>query len=423
MAWLLLSVALVLAPTIAAQPPTPSVPANGAGGTTATLLPDLATPFLPAESWPARWSPEGAPRGVLAEQALPNGRLDVRRVPLADLREVGISGDGHDAADARALAGLWADRVADVRFRLEGPGAAVVRDVVSRRRNGHKPAAVYRFVSGQSAEGGVVELQRTWFAVYEPGGEIKGQAVLMPGLLGTPEGLLDAMTSALSSRGWLVVRMMCQPARFTQSTAIRIEDDEPAERIGPRAARLLTDGVAESAYAVEAVCTELERTRTGLSGLPRVALGMSGGALILPGVVAINPGRYEAGVFIGGGADLFTILDRSSYTDMIDGGRIVWSSPPTPQRRRDIADAYLAHAPLDPFHAAASLRGMRILIYHGSLDQAVPASMGDLLWERLGRPERRSFPVGHELLFLGMATEIVGVMDWLDAAVAPVPAP
>jgi len=411
--------ALGLAPGAVAQPPTPSLPANG-GGAAAVLLPDFGAPFLAVESWPARWSPDGSSPGVLLEQEVPTGRLGVRRVFLRAGLDVNLAGDDPAAIDARSLVSRWPD-APTVRVRTEGAGAAIVQEVTGRRRGDPRPSAVYRYVTGQEGGKGVVEIQRTWFALYEPGGEVKGLALLMPGLLGTPEGLLDAMTAALASRGWLVVRMMCQPSRFTQSTAILIADDEPTERLGPRAAGLLTDGVAESAFAVRAVCAELEKDRPALVDRPRVAIGMSGGALILPGVVAAEPDRYAAAVLIGGGADLFTILDRSNYTAMIDGGRIAWATPPTLQRRRDVADAYLAHAPLDPFHAASCLKRKKVLVYHGSLDQAVPAATGDLLWERIGRPERRSYPLGHELLFLGMATELPGVMDWLDAAVARTP--
>jgi predicted esterase len=386
------------------------------GGAPAFLLPDPASPYLPIESWPPRWAPPGEPPGVLQSLSLPAGRLGIWRVTDNTHPEIDLQGAGDHAADARALLQRWPDLSGPVRFIREGPGAALVGDFTFRPPSKIPPAAVYRYVTGQPDQGDAILIQRTWFSIHEPAGDARGTVVLMPGLLGTPEGLLDAFTSSLLQRDWLVVRMLCQPSRFTQTTAVHIPDDENPGDAGPRLARLLTDGVAEAAYAVDAVCARLELQRPDLAARPRVAIGMSGGALILPAVVARNPDRYHAAILIAGGADLFTILDRSNYTRMIDGGRIDWDSPPSPRRRRDFADAYLANAPLDPFHAAAVLRDKKILLYHASLDQAVPAATGDLLWERLDRPERRTFPVGHELLFLGMTTEVPAVMDWLQAA-------
>lgn len=398
-----------------AQPPTPSVPGNANGGPAAILLPDLDTPYLPVECWPERWAPAGSPPGVLRSVDLPTGRLGVVRLDDPP-RRIDLESPTDSASDVHALLARWPERPNPPRFFGEGPGAAVVVDWAFRQGRAARPSAVYRFVTGQAGDDGAIHLQRTWFTIHEPTGEARGMVVLLPGLLGTPEGLLDAFTSALIQRDWLVVRMVCQPSRFTQTATIPIPDTETPQDAGPRLARLLTDGLAESAYAVEAVVAEQERRRPALSSRPRVAIGMSGGALILPAVVARNAERYHAAILIAGGADLFTILDRSNYTRMIDGGRLEWSSPPTSQRRREFADAYLAHAPLDPFHAAGALRGKKILIYHASLDQAVPAVTGDLLWERLDRPERRVFPVGHELLFVGLAMEVPAVMDWLQAA-------
>jgi fermentation-respiration switch protein FrsA (DUF1100 family) len=83
---------------------------------------------------------------------------------------------------------------------------------------------------------------------------------------------------------------------------------------------------------------------------------------------------------------------------------------------RRVDAAYLAAAPLDGYHTAKVLRDKPVLMLHGALDRAVPAVLGDLLWERLGRPERESMQVGHEMLFLSVAEKLTEISAWLTAA-------
>lgn len=376
--------------------------------------------YLEAEkAWPARW---GGVRGVVREQEWPRAGVAVVRVPSGMEMVIDPGAESEHGRDVRALlsaAGVEADGEGAPAFRFEHEGAAIV---VARREGGagvRRARTLLRFTSGvEDGEGGV-EIQRTWAALYEPiaGVPVRGTAVLFPGLLGTPEPLLEGLTRTLSIRGWTVVRFMAQPSRFTQRSRIVVMADEDAASAGERIAPIMAEGLAEVSYAARAVLKRVEELEPELRGLPRVAVGMSAGAITLPTVVAAEPERWAAAVLIGGGADLFTILDRSNYSEMIDGAGVEWEGEPDEARRKAVSEGYLRRAALDPYHTAGLLRGKPVLMYHGTLDRAVPASAGELLWERLGRPERRSFEVGHEMLFLGMATEVGPVADWIEASV------
>ena len=50
----------------------------------------------------------------------------------------------------------------------------------------------------------------------------------------------------------------------------------------------------------------------------------------------------------------------------------------------------------------------------GELDRIVPAHTGDLLCKALGRPERRRYPAGHPVLFLGLPLQADRVIDWIE---------
>ncbi|MEO0716147.1 MAG: hypothetical protein AAFY58_04055 [Planctomycetota bacterium] len=53
----------------------------------------------------------------------------------------------------------------------------------------------------------------------------------------------------------------------------------------------------------------------------------------------------------------------------------------------------------------------------GTRDRAVPASSSDLLWTRMGEPDRWLWPAGHEVLALALQSRFGEVLDWIDEAV------
>src|SRR5439155_17653395 len=124
-----------------------------------------------------------------------------------------------------------------------------------------------------------------------------------------------------------------------------------------------------------------------------------------------------AAVSIAGGANYWSIIDRSNYSGWINAVRSEWKGgPPSERTRQELDERYLRHAPLDAYYAADAMRTMKILILQGTADLAVPSDQGDLLWRRLGEPERWTWPVGHELLFFFLPDQFDRIMHWLDAA-------
>jgi fermentation-respiration switch protein FrsA (DUF1100 family) len=141
---------------------------------------------------------------------------------------------------------------------------------------------------------------------------------------------------------------------------------------------------------------------------------MSGGAMILPTVVAREPDRYAAAVMIAGGANIMAILEDSNYKHMINAAEIRWNpEPPEGEAREKFDQLYLRHAHLDSYHTAERLRGKSMLMLHGTHDLAVPARLGDLLWERLGQPERWVEEAGHEDLFMRLPQKAGDIIEWL----------
>jgi hypothetical protein len=304
-------------------------------------------------------------------------------------------------------------------------------------RDANEASMVLRFVSASThleSDQPIARLQTTWFAVFDPlpvpnrengtpeqqtastsgTAPARGVALLMPGMFGTPEGTLVALTKQLRRRGWCVVRMVAQPSDFTRVFEPALSPQHPGEA-ARTIAQVFDDRVAECAFAVQSALAEVERLEPSLAELPRVAIGFSAGAMTLPTVLAREPDRYAAAVLVGGGCHYWLLTQRSNYADWIGAVRPRWLSEPTDEQRRAIDDAYLDHARLDAFHTARAMRGVATLIIDGATDFAVPTPLADALWVRLGRPERWRDPVGHEMLFARLPAKFPRMLDWLDS--------
>ena len=302
----------------------------------------------------------------------------------------------------------------------EGPGAFIARFDTDEKRKAKKddPLAYYSFTSGSPAESRrLVKLERTWFAFYSPveGKGERGVALVIPGMFGTPKPVVDQLTRRLRENGWYVLRMLSHPSRFTERVTFKIDPDR-LDEAGTRIAAELMARTAECAYAAQAMFANLEHEDPALASLPRVAIGMSGGGIVLPTVMAREADRYDAGVIIAGGSNYFETTYRSNYKDLIDAVHFDWGDDYRPTRDDwvRLSELYLEHAPLDSFHTAVLVSDKPMLMVHGAIDRAVPSDLGDQLWEQLGQPERRVLPVGHELLFALLPSQFGAIVTWLD---------
>jgi hypothetical protein len=382
-------------------------------------LPYLAT----ADAWPSRWPGKPGFTGVIVEadnpRAAPQG---VRTWTSTEL----------PPTDEDVVALLKAQPAGpDGPFRSESFGSFIYKfndppgEVPRLKRN--TADAMFRYVSAQSETRDgkpVIVVERTWFGVYLPpeGTGIRGLAVVSPGLLGTPPGTLSSISQELRKHGWVVLRMMSQPSRFTEQVKLDLIAGGDLEAQGKYIATKMGNRAAECAYAVHTACAHVESKRPELTKLPRVGVGFSGGAMTLPTIIARDPHRYSAAILVGGGADFWLMNQQSNYRDLINAVSETWADgKPDKKTLAELDEHYLRNAPLDSYHTAAVLKGKRVLMIQGTADMAVPSPLGDVLWERLGKPERwLEEDASHELLFMNLQRDYFPrMMEWLDRAVPP----
>jgi hypothetical protein len=285
--------------------------------------------------------------------------------------------------------------------------SGIESDSVEARR---RWSVARRARSDNGSEPWIVNLRGTWMRLDDP---TNGER---------PRGLIIHLTSfggyryelpvieELRSRGWAVLWVDSSTVR-PETTVIRVDPGNP-EPAAETIAQNVSDRVSEIAYAVEAGLDFIGRERPDIPLSPLVLCAYSAGALSAPTVAALIPNRIDAAVLVGGGANLLDISQRSALTD--GGLKLQWKSRPSSQDRDHLESLYLDKCRLDPYWTAQALRDKPVLMLHAVLDQIVPASDGDLLYKRLGCPERVNFLLGHELLFFRLPAHKIMIADWIE---------
>lgn len=280
------------------------------------------------------------------------------------------------------------------------------------------PEFLFEYLSGE-AEGDAIALQRTWFAVHMPVDKPVGTVLVIPGMYGTPRDVIDPLVEFLVTKGWAVLRMTTHPTRYTERVEFDVDlGDAASMRAAAKdIAKLFDDRSAEVAYASRAGFKHLYERHPELADLPRTAIGMSGGGIALTTVAALDPDFYDALVYIGAGAVSLRIIETSNYADgRLSVGLNYVRGEPTDAERLAFHHAFLDVSPLDGYHTAKALLGVPVLMIQSPQDAAVPAQLGDVLWRRLGKPERWKTPGGHEALFMMLPMRFGRIVDWLNDA-------
>lgn len=383
-----------------------------------------------SDRWPARWGAPGSPRGVVVP--VEHRLIDLRPAHLGRFHHLRTSETEYRHAEALARAVGKDD---GFRFEAEGPGSLVylppaeLRDPDAPVEPGDE-SFVVAFVSARELPRSTpddprIAIERTWLAFYDAASpEPKGTIVIIPGMLGTPQPIIEGKVRYWRNSGYAVLRFLSHPSRFTERIEVPIPAGEE-ERVGRELADVYDQRTAECAFAADAALDYVFARRAGLKDKPVVLVGMSGGAMVLPTVYAYAPHRYHAGVLIAGGANFLKISALSNYADWIDAMVLDWepdkpdtTGRATPERLERLNNGYLGASRLDATHTAPEMAAIPTLVLHATRDRAVPSDTGDVLWRLLGQPERWVFNVGHEVIFVMLPTQSGRMQAWIDRTLA-----
>jgi hypothetical protein len=249
-------------------------------------------------------------------------------------------------------------------------------------------------------------------------GGLKGVMVRLRSI-GPPE-YEEPIDEAFLRRGWAVVSSagmtMQGRVKLTEERGAAMTASERDAEMVRLAGQAAHDLQVDWAYSTEAALRHVKRARPVLAGLPVVLVGCSFGAIVSPTAAArIDP---DAMVLVGGGSDGLRTLVWAAE-EVFDGpglfadgeGRGV-----TRAMAEAAVGAYLEGHPFDSYNVAPALAGTPTLLLHGASDGIVDSRFGDLLWERLGRPERWVGNYGHSLLFYLLPGSAGEIAAWAEGA-------
>ncbi len=161
---------------------------------------------------------------------------------------------------------------------------------------------------------------------------------------------------------------------------------------GLNSRKFLSADIERTVTAMRQGICDVRRAASWLAGRPEVdahrlgATGISLGGIVSSIVVAVDPSIRE-GAFLLAGGDLSTILWQMPEGKAF---RALWI-----ESGRTLADLKALTDPFDPLAYAQRLRGKRVFMMAGTVDEVIPPDCARALWEAAGRPPIRWYDCGH----------------------------
>jgi dienelactone hydrolase len=156
--------------------------------------------------------------------------------------------------------------------------------------------------------------------------------------------------------------------------------------------RFLSADIERTVTAMKQGICDVRRAAAWLASRPDVdphRLGVAGislGGIVSSIVVAVDPAIRE-GAFLLAGGDLSTILWQMPEGKAF---RARWI-----ESGHTLADLKALTDPFDPLRYASRLRGKRVFMMAGKVDEVIPPACARALWDAAGRPPIRWYDCGH----------------------------
>ena len=275
---------------------------------------------------------------------------------------------------------------ASIAARFDVPGAVVERSLVPI--GGEDGVNFYR---GRLASGD--ELAEFYYLA--PAGNRPNPFVLCLPILAGGQELMWLIATDMAQRGYAVA--------WTKRVASALK---PPQR-GPELEVLLRRSVIHNRMVLDWARRqpEIQPARMG-------CIGISLGAIVATLVMAVEP-ELQAGALCLAGGDLPDLLLSSSERRVVRWRR--WRMQADGLSGSELARELRRHVVSDPVQIGAYVATREVMMVSAAYDAVVPTRNQDVLWESLGRPERRILPLGHYTAFMAFGSILDSVGAFLDA--------
>jgi dienelactone hydrolase len=215
---------------------------------------------------------------------------------------------------------------------------------------------------------------------FQPKGEGRRPAVVVLHILGADFALSRFMAARLADHG--------VAALFLKLPYYGERRPEGIDR------RMISMDLDRSRLTMQQGVCDVRRALAWLKGRPEVdpaKLGVTGislGGIVSSLVAAVDPSVDRAVLLLAGG-DLANILWNMPELEARRARERWIAAGLTPEKLAEIT------APFDPITHAAGMKGKRVLMMAGRVDEVIPPTSTTALWEAAGRPPIRWMDCGH----------------------------
>jgi dienelactone hydrolase len=217
---------------------------------------------------------------------------------------------------------------------------------------------------------------------FQPNGSgVKHPGVVVLHILGADFPLSRYMAARMAARGVaaLFVKLPYYGERRPAAGGLDAKKFLSADIA--RTVTAMRQGICDVRRAAAWLATrpEIDATRLGVTGI-------SLGGIVSSIVVAVDPTIRE-GAFLLAGGDLATILWQMPEGKAF---RAHWI-----ETGRTFADLKALTDPFDPLGYASRLKGKRVFMMAGRVDEVIPPASALALWKAAGRPPIQWYDCGH----------------------------
>jgi cephalosporin-C deacetylase-like acetyl esterase len=237
---------------------------------------------------------------------------------------------------------------------------------------------------------------------FQPAGPGRRPAVIVLHILGADFALSRYVAARLADRGVgaLFVKLPYYGERRPPGAGVRFLSADV-----DRSVTAMRQGVCDVRRAAAWLASrdEVDPRKVGVAGI-------SLGGIVASVAAAVDP-AINRGAFLLAGGDLARIL-----WDMPEGARYrkLWvDSGRTFEQFKALTD------PFDPLTYAHRLRGKRVLMIAGRVDEVVPPASALALWDAAGRPPIRWYDCGHYSAVAFLLPAVRETVDFFAAELKP----
>ncbi|MEM7264162.1 MAG: hypothetical protein AAF488_19410 [Planctomycetota bacterium] len=253
-------------------------------------------------------------------------------------------------------------------------------------------------------------LNRMDFELYAGDEPVRGLVILLSSWGGQRREV--HFREELLRRGYAVLDS-APPMKSRFRHRPEIEGPEQLAEVAQGIASEFDSRSADAAYGVESILDFFAERHPAYVKGDIFVVGFSAGSLTAPVIGARLGDRIRALVLVGSGAHFVNLSRHSTF-----GGRplkITWWGDVTDEDKERLDDLYLEASRLDSYHAATHWQNRPALVINARWDDIVPSANGEILWERLGKPDRYLTPFGHFWLFWRLPAFTDTIIEWMES--------